>query len=177
MAGRPARGRRGEASPGQAERERPGAWGIALKLLAVRSRSSHEVRQTLGRRGYPPDEVAAVIERLTARRYLDDAEFARAWVTARAHRAAVGPARLARELRAKGIPEGQIAAALSALAEEWTASDAAEEAVRRKLKALAGLPPAVARRRLAGYLERRGFPPEIIVRMCRAHLGTTPDAD
>jgi SOS response regulatory protein OraA/RecX len=41
--------------------------------------------------------VAAVIARLTACRYLDDAEFARAWVTARAHRVAVGPARLARE--------------------------------------------------------------------------------
>jgi regulatory protein len=177
MAGRPARGRRGEASPAQAEPERPGAWGIALKLLAVRSRSSHEVRQTLGRRGYPPDEVAAVIERLTACRYLDDAEFARTWVTARAHRVAVGPARLARELRAKGIPEGQIAAALSALAEEWTASEAADEAVRRKLKALAGLPPAVARRRLAGYLERRGFSPEIIINMCRAHICKTADAE
>jgi regulatory protein len=177
MPGRPARGRRGEANSEQAEHEQPDAWGIALKLLAVRSRSSHEVRQTLGRRGCPPDDVAAVIERLTARRYLDDAEFARAWVTARAHRAAVGPARLARELRAKGIPEGQIATALSSLAAEWTPSEAAAEAVRRKLKTLAGLPPAVARRRLAGYLERRGFSPEIIIKMCRAHIGTTTDAD
>jgi regulatory protein len=135
------------------------------------------VRQALGRRGYPPDEVAAVVARLTACRFLDDAEFARTWVTARAHRAAVGPARLARELRAKGIPEGQIATALRTLAEEWTPVEAAGEAVRRKLKALAGLPPAVARRRLAGYLERRGFSPEIIIAMCRRHIGATTDAE
>lgn len=177
MAGPPARGRRGEASPAPAAVERPGAWGVALKLLALRSRSSHEVRHALGRRGYPPDEVAAVITRLTACRYLDDAEFARTWVTARAHRVAVGPARLARELRAKGIPDGQIAAALRTLAEEWTPAEAAGEAVRRKLKALAGLPPAVARRRLAGYLERRGFSPEIIIAMCRRHIGATTDAE
>jgi regulatory protein len=177
MAGPPAPGRRKDAGPGPGAIDRPGAWGVALKLLAVRSRSSHEVRQALGRRGYPPDEVAAVIARLAACRYLDDAEFARMWVTARAHRAAVGPARLSRELRAKGIPEGQIAAALQALAEEWTPAEAAGEAARRKLKALAGLPPAVARRRLAGYLERRGFSPEIIIAMCRRHIGATTDAE
>jgi regulatory protein len=177
MAGLPARSRRGEASPAPAAGERPGAWQAALKLLAVRSRSSHEVRQALDRRGYPPDEVAAVIARLTTCRYLDDAEFARTWVTARAHRAAVGPARLARELRAKGIQEGQIAAALHSLAEEWTPAEAAGEAVRRKLKALTGVPPAVARRRLAGYLERRGFSPEIIIAMCRRHIGATTDAE
>jgi len=177
MAGPPARGRHGEGSPALAAVERPGAWGVALKLLAVRSRSSHEVRQALDRRGYPPDEVAAVIARLTACRYLDDAEFARAWVTARAHRVAVGPARLARELRAKGIPDGKIAAALRTLAEDWSPAEAAGEAVRRKLKALAGLPPAVARRRLAGYLERRGFSPEIIIAMCRRHIGTPADME
>ena len=50
-------------------------------------------------------------------------------------------------------------------------------AVRRKLKALAGLPPAVARRRLAGYLERRGVSPEIIIAMCRRPIDATTDAE
>jgi hypothetical protein len=35
----------------------------------------------------------------------------------------------------------------------------------------------VARRRLAGYLERRGFSPEIIIAMCRRHIGATTDAE
>jgi len=77
-------GGRGSRDP--SARERPDAWQVALKVLAVRARTTHEVRQALTRRGYPPDEVAAVIARLTAARYLDDADFARSWVSARARR-------------------------------------------------------------------------------------------
>jgi SOS response regulatory protein OraA/RecX len=82
---------------------------------------------------------------------------------------------LARELRAKGIAEADIQAALRSLAEEWDATEAAREAVRRKLPSLRGLPAAVARRRLAAFLERRGFSAEIILAMCRAHLTGAED--
>jgi regulatory protein len=146
---------------------RPDPWQVALKQLANRARSADEIRRALARRGYDRNEVEAVLARLTASRYLDDAEFARTWVTTRARRSLMGPARLARELRAKGIPEGDISAALRSLAEEWDSREAGREAVRRKLPSLQGLPPAVARRRLATFLERRGFNPEVILAMCR----------
>ena len=138
--------------------DRPNAWGVALKQLALRARSAEEVRRSLARRGYGGDEIAAVIARLTALRYLDDADFARTWVAARARRTPTGPARLARELRAKGI------------AEEWDVSEAAAAAVRRKLPSLRGVPSGVARRRLAAFLERRGFSAEIILAICRTQF-------
>ena len=139
--------------------------------MALRARSAEEVRRSLARRGYGRDEIAAVLARLTALRYLDDADFARTWVAARARRTATGPARLARELRAKGVADADIGAALSAFAEEWNVAEAAAEAVRRKLPSLHGVPPTVARRRLAGFLERKGFSADIIVTLCRRHLG------
>ena len=148
-------------------RGRPDAWQAAVKLLAVRGRSSHEVREALRRRGYSPDDVGAVIARLAAARYLDDAEFARTWALTRARRGAAAPARLARELRAKGVPDADIAAALRALHEAWDAAAAAAEVARRKLRTLQGLPPETARRRLAAHLERRGFTREIILATCR----------
>ena len=159
-----------KAGPREPDAARPDPWQVALKQLALRARSAEEVRGALARRGYDRDEIASVLARLTASRYVDDADFARTWVTTRARRAALGPARLARELRAKGIAEADIALALRALADEWDTTEAARQAVRRKLPSLQGLSPGAARRRLAAYLERRGFSSEIILTMCRAQF-------
>jgi regulatory protein len=148
--------------------DRPDPWGVALKQLAIRARSVEEIRRSLARRGYGQDEIAAVLARLTASGYVDDADLARTWVATRARRGAMGPARLARELRDKGIADTEIAAALRASAEEWDVAEAAAAAVRRKLPSLQGLPPAVARRRLAAFLERRGFSAEVILATCRS---------
>jgi regulatory protein len=131
----------------------------------------------LGRRGYGREEIAAVLARLSAARYLDDADFARTWVTTRAHRGTAGPARLVRELRGKGIADAEIEAALRALHEEWNAAEAAGEAARRKLKSLQGLSADAARRRLAGYLDRRGFAPDIILVTCRKYLSDGPEPE
>jgi len=171
-------GRGGRDSAGDpARRERLDPWQVALKHIAVRARTTHEVRQTLTRRGYAPRDVAVVIARLTAARYLDDAEFARTWVSARASRGVAAPARLARELRTKGISASEIAAALRALQEQWDPAEAAGEAAKRKIKSLQGLPAPVARRRLAAFLDRRGFSPEIILATCRRYVAGADEAE
>ena len=151
-------------------RPAPDAWHTAVRLLALRSRSTEEVRRLLARHGYAPGETAAAIQRLTAARYLDDAAFARAWLATRA-RQRLGPARLARELKAKGLPDAVIAEALEELLQARDPREAAADAARRKVPSLAGLPRPVARRRLAGFLERKGFSAEIIVTLCRRHFG------
>jgi regulatory protein len=158
-------GRRGRATGGRAD---PGE--LALKLLAVRARSREEIRLTLSRRGYPPEEIAAVLARLAAARYLNDLELARDWVRLRAERCGFGPARLARELRARGIADQDIRAALGELLAAQSPLALAEEAARRKLTSLQGVPPPVGRRRLGAYLARRGFTTEIILRLCQKYF-------
>ena len=162
--------RKGGRAGDQAADERPDPWEVAVKLLAMRALSSEELRRHLARRGYPPDHVSLVLARLTASRYLDDAEYARAWARSRAHRRSLGPVRLARELRARGIPEADIAGTLREVFAEREAREIAEAAARRRLPTLQGLPPDVARRRLAGYLTRRGFAAEIVLALCRKHF-------
>jgi len=157
--------------------ERPHAWGVALKLLAMRAHTTQEVRQRLARRGYPPDEVAAVIARLASAKYLDDLDFARTWVRSRAVRPGLGPTRLARELRAKGIGEAEIGAALAEFPAERTLREVAEEVAARKLQTLQGLDPSIAYRRLAAHLTRRGFAWEIISAVCRKFFSGTADSD
>ena len=168
------RGNRAEEKPAV---ERPDPWEVAIKLLAMRALSSEELRRRLARRGYPPEQISAVLARLAASRYLDDGEYARAWARSRAHRRSLGPTRLAQELRAKGIAEGEIAVALREAFTERDARETAEAAAMRRLPALQGLPPDVARRRLAGHLARRGFATEIILALCRKHFPHGDTAD
>jgi len=153
-----------------------GAWGAAVTLLAMRARSAEEVRRRLRRQGHPAAEIEAAVARLTAAGYLDDAAFAAGWARARITRQRVGPARVARELKTKGIGEAEIAAALAAVAAERDVRQVAAEAAGRRLPSLRGLPPETARRRLAAYLTRRGFPVEVIVALCREHFAS-PDQE
>lgn len=162
--------RGGGSSEDAAGAERPEPWEVALKLLAMRALTTQELGQRLARRGYTAEQIAAVVAKLTASRYLDDAEYARAWARARAHRRSVGPARLARELRARGIAEGEITGALDEAYGDRDARQVAEAAVGRKLPALQGLAPEVARRRLAAYLSRQGFSTEIVLALCWKHF-------
>lgn len=173
MADAAGRGRRRTADD-PAKTARPDPWQLALKHIAVRARTAHEVRQALTRRGYARGEVAAVIDRLRAARYLDDADFATTWVSTRTRRGVAAPGRLARELRAKGVAEAEIAAALRNLHDAWDPAAAAGHAAQRKLKSLQGLPTAVARRRLAAFLDRRGFSSDVILATCRRFVA---DAD
>jgi regulatory protein len=154
-----------------------GAWEAAVALLALRARSAEEIRRRLRRRRFPPAAIEAAIARLTAAGCLNDAAFAEAWARARQERQGMGPGRLARELAAKGVGSDDIAAALRALGAERDARDVAAEAAARRLQGLRTLPAETARRRLAAYLERRGFSAEIIVELCRRHFPRGTDTD
>jgi regulatory protein len=138
----------------------------------MRGRTTQELRDRLGRRGYASGEVEAVIGRLTASGYLDDAGYARAWVRSHAHR--LGPGRIARELRARGITEAEVTAVLGEVSAERDLRQAASEAAARKLHTLRGMPPAVVRRRLAAHLLRQGFSSEIVLELLRQRL---PDGE
>ncbi len=139
--------------------------------------TTQEIRQRLARRGYVAEQIQAVIARLSASRYLDDGEYARTWARARAHRHSVGPARLTRELQSKGIADAEISAALREAFSERDAREVAESAALRKLKALHGLAPEVARRRLGTFLTRQGFAVETVLALCRKHFPSVGDSE
>lgn len=154
-----------------------GAWEAAVAFLAMRARSSEEIRRRLRQQRFSPAEIEAAITRLAAAGYLNDAAFAQQWARARQERQGLGPTRLARELKAKGVGDAEVADALASLREERDVREVAAEAAARRLKGLRGLPPEVARRRLAAYLERRGFSAEVILGLCRQHFPRGANTD
>jgi len=146
----------------QDEKELKRARNTAYRYLTIRPRSRAEVEQKLRDREFPPDTVASVIEHLLRLGYLNDEQFARQWAAGRVRSRGFGRRRVEQELRQKGIGRDIIRDTLTGLFEEAPELDVARKEADRKLRTLARLEPEVRRRRLAGFLERKGFSPEII---------------
>lgn len=142
----------------------------ALRLLDYRPRSQAEVQQHLQKKGYSEVAIATVIERLTAVELLNDEIFAQYWVEQRETFNPRGQLALRQELHQKGIDPKIIDQALSELDETAAARQVAE----KKAGQLAGLPEADFKRKLGQYLQRRGFPYDIIratIDVCWTELG------
>jgi regulatory protein len=128
-----------------------GAFDAALRLLTLRAHSELELRQKLGRRQFPKDEIDSAVERARQLGYVDDAEFARALA---AHRARTrGPALIAAELASKGIDRDAAREALATVHRDELVA-----AARR----LAARDAGADRRVVMARLLRRGFPGEIV---------------
>lgn len=135
------------------------AFDRAVRFLAVRPRSTWEVRQNLARyrpqgRPLPPEHVDWVIRRLSELGYLDDLAFARYWVEQRRQFNPRGTHALRHELRQKGLEPTIID---QVLAQEEDDVAAAEAAVRKQLPRWQHLDESARRRKVMGYLQRRGF--------------------
>jgi len=136
------------------------ATGSALNLLARRPRSSQEVRSRLKQKGFAEPAVEEALQRLEGWNYVDDADFARYWVENREANRPRGRRLLEQELRHKGVDREVARSAIDA-AEPDEFADALELA-NGKLRSYSGLDPQVARRRLAGFLGRRGYGFDVI---------------
>ena len=138
-------------------------------LLSRRAWTEVELTRRLVRRGAPPEVAAAVVTDLRGRGYVDDTAFARHFVETRAARG-YGAARLAADLRARGVAQAVVSAALSTLD-----ADAQLERARglagRRLAALRRVAPERAAGRLRDYLLRRGFSAAVVVRVVRESTG------
>jgi regulatory protein len=116
--------------------------------LSYRPRSEFELRERLSRRGFDGGSVEAVLARLKEAALVDDVEFAQFWHD---NRQTFSPRRM--ELRRKGVAEEVIRRVTGAVSDD-------ESAYRAALAKACRLPLSdyqTFRRRLGGYLRRRGF--------------------
>lgn len=125
----------------------------AMNLLSYRPRSRNEVRRRLRRKDYTEEVIEEAIGRLERAGLLDDRAFARYWIENRFRFNPRGRAILRQELRQKGVGDRVIEEALTGYDEQTAAEEAAAKAVRR----LRRFDNPTFRRKLIGYLRRRGF--------------------
>ncbi len=129
---------------------------FAERHIAARMRSELEIRQYLRRKDIPDAIIEETIDDFRRVRLLDDEEFARAWVRDRMRLKPKSTQLLRRELLAKGIAADIVEAVLTESEQDDPAL--AVELARIWVRRHRNPDMESARRRLAGYLQRRGFP-------------------
>ncbi len=144
------------------------ARNTAYRLLTYRARSRQELVGKLNERDFDPAVIDAVVDDLVRLGYLDDREFARQWAAGRARLRGFGMRRIDQELRDKGVSRDIIREALQTVFGESSEEEIARRETEKRLKVLGRFEPEVRRRRIAGFLERRGFPREIIYGILRS---------
>lgn len=140
----------GELTGGQVDEE--AARSIALRALGRRAVSRVELDRTLERRDVDAEVRASVLDRLSAEGLVDDTQLAQEVAARLRERKQLGERGVAAELRRRGLDPSAIEG-VDADVELQRAIDAAADRRRR----LAGLDEPTVERRLAGFLQRRGF--------------------
>lgn len=153
----------------------------AAAFLAVRPRSIAETRRRLVHLGYRADLSDQVVARLVESGYLDDEQFARAWVESRDRARPRGTFALRRELVLKGVDRALIDTVLADREGSMVQSGAtglptvdraaAERLLERRRAALEReREPRKRWQKAYALLARAGFDPDT----CRDTISTTP---
>jgi regulatory protein len=143
-------------------------YASAMRALMRRAHSVYEMKQALERRAADPQMIPAIMARLKASNYLDDARYARDFARVHVAGRRQGRFRIERELRRRGVPDRHIEAALADAFTETDEATLVRKRIERKLKLLRG--PLDQRRTasLYGSLLRAGFSADLIRRELKA---------
>lgn len=128
----------------------------AVALLAMRAHARGEIERKLEQARFRPGVIEMVLYKLEREGLLDDADFSRQWVEARAGKR-LGPRRIAQELRRKGVAASDIEEALGEMDEDEQLEGAMALARKGLARAKAGEDPRKTAQRVSGMLVRRGY--------------------
>jgi regulatory protein len=136
----------------------------ALHYLGYRARSVNEVRNNLQKHEIPDAVIEDTLSKLQANGLIGDEDFAKMWVENRSTFRPRGRRALAVELRQKGLPDNIIQTTLDESVDEEAL---ALEAARKYARKLEGLERFEFRKKLGGFLARRGFGYEVAAPVIR----------
>jgi SOS response regulatory protein OraA/RecX len=136
------------------------AYRAALSLLERKARTSRELFDALKRKGYEADIIRSCVDRLFARRMLDDSAYARRFAEQRAVSQRKGRRLIRQELLQRGIAKADAEQALEQL-DENAEKEAALALARKKWPQTKG-DRRERKMKLAAYLMRRGYPNRIV---------------
>jgi regulatory protein len=143
-------------------------YDVAVRALMRRAHSVSEMQKLLERRAEHELLVKVVLARLRESNQLDDARYAKQFVRQRTEIRRQGKFRITRDLRARGVADEHINAALAEAAEQTDETALVRQRIERKLKLTHG---AIDDRKIAslyGSLMRAGFSPDLIRRELKA---------
>jgi regulatory protein len=133
------------------------AYNQAIRFLGFRPRSQAEIERYLQDKGYAPEVVSHITERLRQEQYLDDEAFARFWLENRERFRPRGRQALRFELKQKGLDSEVIESTLADVNED----ESAWAAIEGKLYRWKDLEEQEFKQKVMAFLSRRGFSYEV----------------
>lgn len=146
-----------EAKPPSPEKLEQRAKNVLLHQLSRQAKTEHQLREVLIKREIPAEIIDKVIVRFTEAGLIDDRQVAQTIAHTRRATRGLSSSAIKRELAKKGVAAEIIEEVLGSFAAEDELVTAIAIASRR-IKALARLEPEVRKRRLLGFLARKGYP-------------------
>jgi regulatory protein len=153
-------------------------YEVAVRALMRRAHSVNEMKKLLTRRADDELLVKVVLARLHENGQLDDARYAKQFVRQRTEIRRQGKFRIIRDLRARGVPDEHVNAAIAESAEQTDEAALVRQRIERKLKLTRG---EIDDRKIAslyGSLMRAGFSPDLIRRELKSIVpGQVPEVE
>lgn len=148
------------------EEERERAREYLLRALTASAKSRSRLARGLADRDVDPDIAAEVLDRFEEVGLIDDVQYAHTLVRTRFAERGLSRRALAAELRNKGIAEAVARDALDQVDDDAELMAARRLAASRAAR-MTSLPPDVRRRRLAGFLGRKGYSASVSMQVIR----------
>jgi regulatory protein len=165
------------SKPRQLETEEE-LYEVAVRALMRRAHSVHEMKQKLTRRSDNKLLVQVVMARLKENGMIDDAKYAKQFARQRTQTRKQGKYRVARDLRARGIPDRHIAPALEEIARTSDEAAMVRQRIERKLRSYRGEIDEKKTASIYGSLLRAGFSADVVRRELKAIVKEeVPDVD
>ena len=165
------------SKPRQVESETE-LYDAAVRALMRRAYSVYEMKQLLGRRTEDDTLLKNVMDRLKRAKLIDDERFAKQFARQRTEVRRQGKFRIARDLRARGVPDRHIESALADASKETDESAVVRQRLERKLRSFRG---EVTENKIASMyrsLLRAGFSADVVRRELKAITREeVPDAE
>ena len=136
------------------------AYIKAIRYLGVKARSSRQIADYLKRQEFNDEHISHALERLQKDGYVNDEQYAIAYVQSKTRIQGNGRVKIAHDLKNRGISQSAIQMALTELDEEEEIEAACRVAVK-KLRSLSGEEREV-RRKLQLFLLRKGYTSTLI---------------
>ncbi|MGZ4539550.1 MAG: regulatory protein RecX [Blastococcus sp.] len=153
------------------------ARNLCLRALTGAPKTRQQLADLLEKRGVPEAAAETVLDRFGEVGLIDDAAFARAWVSSRQGGRGLARRALQAELRAKGV-DPDVAAEAVDVVDDDVERESARRLVDRRLRGMSRLDRATATRRLIGMLARKGYGGGLAAAVVRAALdGAALDAE
>ena len=151
----------------QSSEEDQQAWRKVLLLLRIRPRSEEELRLALTRADFTLGVIESTLERLRDSGAVDDQAYAEQFAAERRRLKKHAPARIEKDLRSRGISPDIARRAARGVYEDDVGDpearllDEGMTLLRNRQVQYTDLKPETAYRRMAGLLERAGYPGQI----------------